>query len=145
VSLAISRPKSVASVALRAAIVGLTLATGYIHLTLGGLLFFMNAAGYATLAAAMVAPIALAADYRWLVRLGLMGYAATTITAWAIMGPYFTLAYIAKGVEVTLIVLLAVEMYREVGGPVAVGRRIGSLLSSIGSRLVGRRSQPAGI
>ena len=31
------------------------------------------------------------------------------------------------------------------GGPVAVARRIGSLVSTITSRLVGRRSQPAGI
>jgi len=145
VSLAISRPRSAATIALRVAIVGLTLATGYIHFTLGGLLFLANAAGYATLAAAMVAPIALASDFRWLVRLALMGYAATTITAWAIMGPYFTLAYVAKGIEVALIVLLAVETYREVGGPVAVARRIGSQVSTITSRLVGRRSQPAGI
>jgi len=145
VSLAISRPRSVTAAGLRVAIVGLTLATGYIHFTLGSPLFLLNAAGYATFAAAMLAPIVLAADYRWLVRLGLMGYAATTITAWAIMGPYFILAYIAKGIEVTLIVALAVETYREVGGPVAVARRIGSLLSSVASRLVGRRSQPAGI
>ena len=34
-------------VVVRAVIVGLALATGYIHFTLGGLLFTLNAAGYA--------------------------------------------------------------------------------------------------
>ena len=41
-------PRSAPSdVVVRAAIVGLALATGYIHSTLGGLLFTLNAAGYA--------------------------------------------------------------------------------------------------
>ena len=59
---------------LTAAIVGLTLATAYIHLTLGGLLFTLNALGYFTAAVAMVVPLALAVRFRWFVRLGLMGY-----------------------------------------------------------------------
>ena len=42
-------------IALRVAIVSLTLATAYIHFTLGSLLFLANAAGYAVLAVAMVA------------------------------------------------------------------------------------------
>ena len=66
-------------VAIRAAIVGLALATGYIHSTLGGLLFTLNAVGYATAAVAMVIPLALAVRFRWFVRLGLVGYAATAI------------------------------------------------------------------
>ena len=89
-------------VVIRVAIAGLALATGYIHLTLGGLLFTLNAIGYFTAAAAMVVPLALAVRFRWVVRLGLIGYAATTIIAWAIQGPYFQLAYIAKGIEVAL-------------------------------------------
>ena len=71
-------------VALRALIVGLALATGYIHSTLGGLLFTLNAVGYAVAAVAMVVPLALAVRFRWVVRLGLIGYAATTILGWAI-------------------------------------------------------------
>lgn len=41
-----------------AAIVAATLTTAYIHFTLGGLLFLLNAVGYATLAALVVAPLA---------------------------------------------------------------------------------------
>ena len=107
-------------VALRALIVGLALATGYIHSTLGGLLFTLNAIGYAVAAVAMVAPLALAVRFRWVIRLGLMGYAATAIVGWAVMGPYYTTAYIAKGIEVALIVLLAIDFLRADGNPVTV-------------------------
>ena len=77
-------------VVVRAAIVALALATGYIHFTLGGLLFTLNAAGYAVAAVAMIVPLALAVRFRWIVRIGLIGYAATAIVGWAIMGPYYT-------------------------------------------------------
>ena len=99
------RTLSPVDVALRVGIVGLALATGYIHSTLGGLLFTLNAVGYLVAAVAMVIPLSLAVRYRWLVRLGLMGYAATTIVGWAIQGPYYSTAFIAKGIEVALIVL----------------------------------------
>src|SRR6266576_5504842 len=95
-------------VVIRATIVALALATGYIHYTLGGLLFTLNAVGYAVAAVAIVIPLALAVRFRWVIRLGLIGYAATAIVAWAVMGPYFSTAYIAKAVEVSLIVLLAI-------------------------------------
>jgi hypothetical protein len=49
-----------------------------------------------------------------------MGYAATTIIAWALQGPYFQLAYIAKGIEVTLIALLVIDFARHDGNPVNV-------------------------
>ena len=71
-------------VVVRAAIVALALATGYIHSTLGGLLFTLNAVGYAVAAVAMVIPLALAVRFRWVIRIGLIGYAATAIVAWAI-------------------------------------------------------------
>ena len=112
-----------ADVAIRAAIVALALATGYIHYTLGGLLFTLNAAGYAVAAIAIVIPLALAVRFRWVIRLGLIGYAATAIVAWAVMGPYYSTAYIAKGIEVALIVLLAVDFARHDGNPVNVIRR----------------------
>ena len=99
-------------------IVGLALATGYIHSTLGGLLFTLNAVGYLVAAVAMVIPLSLAVRYRWVVRLGLMGYAATTIVGWAIQGPYYSTAFIAKGIEVALIVLLAIDFARMDGNPV---------------------------
>ena len=69
---------------LRVAIVALTLATAYIHLTLSGLLFTLNAIGYLVGAVAMVIPLGVAVQYRWLIRIGLAGYAATTIGAWVI-------------------------------------------------------------
>jgi hypothetical protein len=123
-------------IALRVAIVGLTLATAYIHSTLGGLLFTLNAAGYLVAAVAIVIPLALAGRFRWVVRLGLIGYAATTIIGWAIQGPYFTTAYIAKAIEITLIILLAIDFARMDGNPINV---IKSELGELNARF-GRRS-----
>ena len=110
-------------VVIRASIVILTLATAYIHFTLGGLLFTLNAAGYIVAAVAVVIPLALAVRFRWIVRVGLVGYAATAIVAWAVMGPYFTTAYIAKAIEISLIGLLVVDFVRHDGNPVTVARR----------------------
>ena len=123
-------------VVLRLAIVGLTLATAYIHSTLGGLLFTLNALGYLVAAVAIVIPLGLAVRFRWVVRLGLIGYAATTIIGWAIQGPYFTTAYVAKAIEVTLIILLAIDFARIDGNPINV---IKSELGLLSARL-GRRS-----
>ena len=127
-------------VVIRAAIVALALATGYIHFTLGGLLFTLNAIGYAVAAAAIVIPLAIAVRFRWVVRLGLIGYALTAIVAWAIQGPYFQTAYIAKAIEVTLIVLLAVDFARMDGNPDAVVKREMASFAS----LVTNRSGGAG-
>lgn len=118
-----SRPLSGGDIVLRVAIVALALSTGYIHLTLGGLRFTLNATGYVVLAAAMIAPIALAVRYRWLIRLALMSYAATTIVAWAIEGPYYSTAYVAKSIELTLIALLVIDLVRRDGNPVERLRR----------------------
>ena len=126
-------------VVVRAVIVGLALATGYIHFTLGGLLFTLNAAGYLVAAVAMIVPLALAVRFRWIVRVGLIGYAATAIVAWAVMGPYFSTAYIAKGIEVALIVALAIDFARHDGSPIAVVRRELAAFSG----LVGRRGTVA--
>jgi hypothetical protein len=111
-------------VALRALIVGLTLATGYIHLTLGGLLFTLNGIGYGVAALAMVAPLALAIRFRWLVRVGLTAYAGAAIVGWYLTGPRYDVAYLAKGIEVGLIVLLAVDFARHDGSPLAALRRL---------------------
>jgi hypothetical protein len=127
-------------VVIRAAIVGLALATGYIHSTLGGLLFTLNAVGYLVAAVAMIVPLGLAVRFRWVVRLGLVGYAMTTIIGWAIQGPFYSTAYLAKGIEVALIVLLAVDFARMDGNPITVVRReLASLVA-----LVTRRSGSAG-
>ena len=127
-------------VVIRAAIVGLTLATGYIHFTLGGLLFTLNAAGYLVAAVAMIVPLALAVRFRWVVRIGLIGYAATAIVAWAVMGPYFSTAYVAKAIEVALIVLIAIDFVRHDGSPLKVIRaELAALIA-----LVTRRGTTAG-
>jgi hypothetical protein len=116
-------PLRTSDIVVRVAIVALALTTGYIHSTLGGLLFTLNAVGYAVAAFAIVVPLALAVRFRWVIRVGLIGYAATAILMWAIQGPYYSTAYIAKAVEVALIVLLAVDFARHDGNPVNVVRR----------------------
>jgi hypothetical protein len=127
-------PLRASDVVLRAAIVALALSTAYIHSTLGGLLFTLNAIGYVTAAVAIVIPLALAVRFRWVVRLGLIAYAATTIVGWAIQGPYFTTAYIAKAIEVALIVLVAVDFARMDGDPVSVVKRELGAFSALISR-----------
>ena len=118
-----TRPFTVVDAAIRLGIVGLTLGTAYIHSTLGGLLFTLNATGYLVAAAAMIVPLAIASRFRWFIRVGLVGYTAATIVGWAIQGPYFELAYIAKAIEVALIALLAIDFVRFDGNPVSVVRR----------------------
>jgi hypothetical protein len=115
-------PAPVLEVLLRIGIVALALATGAIHLTLGGPLFTLNGLGYFAAAVAMVVPLAIAVRFRWLVRLGLIGYAATAIVGWYLVGPRYETAYIAKAIEVALIALLAIEFRRIDGNPVAVVR-----------------------
>ena len=110
-------------VLLRTGIVTLAIATGAIHLTLGGLLFTLNGLGYLVAAVAMVLPWGLAVRFRWLIRLGLIGYAAVTILGWALDGPRYDTAYLAKAIEVALIGLVALEFWRLDGSPVDVARR----------------------
>jgi hypothetical protein len=111
---------------LTVAIVGLTLATAYIHSTLGGLLFTLNALGYLGLAGLIVigavAPVALVERFSWFPRLALIGYTAMTIAGYLVMGPYFTLGFIAKGIEVALVALLVVDIVRVYGSPLAMVR-----------------------
>lgn len=118
-------PRAVGA-ATTAAIVALALTTGWIHLGLGGLLFTLNGLGFAGLAAlyviAALAPHPLIAVFSWAPRVALAGYAMVTIVAWAIQGPYFPLAYFAKAVEVALIALTTVDMFRVYGGPMGLVR-----------------------
>ena len=116
------RPTSRTGLLIRAAIVGLTLATGWIHLNLGGVLFTLNGVGYFVAAVAMIVPIAPAIRFRWFIRLGLIGYAVTAIVGWFLMGPRYDVAYLAKAIELALIALLAVEAWAYDGNPL---RRIG--------------------
>ena len=109
-----------------AAIVGLTLATSYIHLGLGGLLFTLNGLGYAGLAVLIVigaaAPFPIVERFSWMPRLALAGYTLATIGGYLVMGPYFTLGFIAKGIEVALLAVLAVDVVRVYGSPMGMVR-----------------------
>jgi hypothetical protein len=118
-----SRP---AGFVLTAAIVGLTLATANIHLGLGGLLFTLNALGYAGLATLIVvgaaAPMPIVQRFSWFPRVALIGYTTMTIAGYLVMGPYFTLGWIAKGIEVVLIGLVVVDVIRVYGSPMGLVR-----------------------
>ena len=120
------RPTTGAGLLLRAGIVGLTIATGWIHLTLGSVPFTLNGLGYLVAAVAMVAPIGLAIHFRWFIRLGLIGYALAAIVGWYLMGPRYEVAYLAKAIEVGLIVLLAIEVRAYDGNPARRLRRSAS-------------------
>lgn len=115
-----------AGAALTAAIVGLTLATAYIHLGLGGLLFTLNGLGYAGLAGLIVvgaaAPMPIIQRFSWFPRVALAGYTAMTIAGYLVMGPYFSLGFIAKGIEVGILTLLAVDVVRVYGSPMGLVR-----------------------
>ncbi len=121
-----------AAVLLTAGIVALSLASGYIHFTLGntttlmGLLFLANAAGYLTLAGAVIVAAAvrqpLVQRFGWAPRVALAGFAALTIAGYLVMGPYFTLGWITKAIEVALIALLVIDMIRVYGSPRGVVR-----------------------
>jgi hypothetical protein len=119
-------------------IVALTAATAYIHLTLGGLLFLLNGLGYAGLIMlvliAAIVPHPLVARFDWFPRVALVGYAATTIVGYLVMGPYFALGWIAKVIEVTLIGLVLLDVVRVYGSLRAMIRRaVASVVGILGS------------
>ena len=127
-----SKRSRAAGAVLTTAIVGLTLATAYIHSTLGGLLFTLNALGYLGLAALIVigaaAPTTLIERFSWFPRVALLGYTLMTIVGYLVMGPYFTLGFIAKGIEVALVTLLVIDIIRVYGSPMGLVR---SALASV--------------
>ncbi len=100
-------------------VIGLTMITALIHLSLSfrlpdgsGLIFLLNGIGYLALLAAIYAPLAFLARYRSLFCWILIAYTALTIVLWIFIGAYDLIAYIAKGVEVALILLLWLEAPR---------------------------------
>jgi hypothetical protein len=124
-------------VVLRSVIVALALATAAIHASLGGLLFTLNAIGYATLAAAMVLPGPMG-RIRWLVRLALIAFAIATIAGWLAFGARFSLAYLDKAIEVALVVATGLELWLTDGNPVAIARRMRRLPRSLVRALLAR-------
>ncbi len=113
-------------VVLTLAIVALAMTTSIIHFRLGGLLFTLNSIGYAGLAVMYVigaiAPSTLVERFSWFPRLALPGFAAMTIAGYLAIGPYFTLGWITKGVEVALITLVALDVVRVYGSPFGLVR-----------------------
>jgi hypothetical protein len=95
-------------------ILELTLATAFIHFTLGGTLFLLNAAGYLALGAAYLAAAALPMPavrrFGWLPRAGLAAFASVTIVAYLVIGPYFTLGWVTKGIEVAIVLLVIADL-----------------------------------
>ena len=117
------QPAAALDTVLHLGIVALALSTAWIHFTLGGPRFTLNAAGFVVLALALVAPIAIARRHRWLLRIGLAGYAATTIVGWALEPAFYTTAYVAKAIELGLIALLAIDFVHHDGNPIDRLRR----------------------
>ncbi len=101
-------------VLLTGVILELTLATAYIHFTLGGMLFLLNAAGYVALGAAYLAaaclPMPVIRRLGWLPRVGLATFASVTIVAYLAMGPYFTLGWVTKGIELAIVLLVIADL-----------------------------------
>jgi hypothetical protein len=126
------------SMLLRVAIVVLALSTAYIHSTLIGMMFMLNALGFLVLGLAMIAPLAIASQYRWLIRAALIVFALMTIVGWLMFGGRYDMGYLATGIEVGLIVLLFIEMLRYDGGPAPVAQRGWALAMGVMRRLTGR-------
>jgi hypothetical protein len=135
-----TRPMGIIAIA----IVELTLTTAYIHLSLGGLLFTLNAIGYAALAAAVVVvatvPLPLVRRFAWLPRVGLAAYTLATIGGYVVMGPYFSLGWVAKAIEVAILTLLFADILRAYGSP---GGLIRAVLESVGLRTETTPMRPA--
>lgn len=93
-------------------IVVLTLSTAYIHYWVGGTMLLLNSMGYLGL---VVLTVGSAVFYRRalpLVLVALAAYAVVTILGWLIMGPYFDVAYLAKGIEIVLIGTISFYLWR---------------------------------
>jgi hypothetical protein len=105
-------------------ILELTLATAIIHLTLGGTLFLLNGLGYLALGTVYLASTALPALRRHalLPKAALAAYASITIAAYLVTGPYFTLGWVTKGIELAIISLVAADLLMGADAGRASGR-----------------------
>jgi hypothetical protein len=116
---------------LRFTIAGLALASASIHSTLGGAMFTLNAIGFAVLAVALVAPIALAERARWLTRLAVAGYAAATAVGWALFGARYETGYVSFALDLAIVGLALFDSFVADGSPIAIARRMLRLGASI--------------
>ena len=99
-------------VLLVALIVVLTLSTAYIHYWVGGTMLLLNALGYLGLVVLTIGSFLFVRRAFPIVLLMLAAYAAVTILGWLVMGPYFDVAYLAKGIEIVLIGTIALYLLR---------------------------------
>jgi hypothetical protein len=96
----------------------LTLATGYVHIALGGTIFLLNGIGYLTFLAAILVtmlPVGFLRTIRWLPRLGLAGFALVTIGAYLVIGPYSLLGWAIKAIEFAIIGVVGAELINTYG------------------------------
>jgi hypothetical protein len=116
-------------------ILELTAATARIHLDLGGQLFTLNGFGYVALGGAYaigaLVPIPMVQRAAWLPRVGLALYALATIVAYLVIGPYFALGWITKGIELAIVGLLIADLILVYGDPRDIW---GSVAGARGSR-----------
>ena len=94
------------------AIIGLTVATAFIHISLAfpDTLFILNGLGYLALLGALYLPLAGLRPYRDLARWALIAYTALTVALWVFLpGARGPLAYLTKVIELALIALLWLE------------------------------------
>ncbi len=117
---------------LTAVAVTLTLTTAYVHLTLGGMVFTLNALGYLGFSLLMIigasVPHPIVVRFAWLPGVGLGAYAAMTIVAYLIVGPHFALGWITKGVELALIGVVAADLIHAFGSARGVVRAVAASL-----------------
>jgi len=128
-----TKPKPRSAMLLTSAILVLVLVAAFVHLSLGELIFLLNGLGYLGLAALVViaynVPHPLVARFAWFPRVALIGYALTTIVGYLIIGPYSTLGWTTKVVEVVMITLVVIDLVREYGSARAVVREAVASLS----------------
>lgn len=95
----------------------LALATGLIHLWLGlnaGLIMFiLNGLGYLALAAAGYLPIPPLVSLRVWARWALLAFTAVTIIGWIFIGERNAIGFIAKAIEIVLLILLISDLRRK--------------------------------
>ena len=48
--------------------------------------------------------------YGWLPRVGLAAFASVTIVAYLVIGPYFTLGWVTKGIELAIVLLVIADL-----------------------------------
>ncbi|MGI8929194.1 MAG: hypothetical protein ACR2H0_07000 [Candidatus Limnocylindrales bacterium] len=75
------------------------------------MMLMLNAFGYVVLAILVTVAALFYQRALPLLLVALAAYAAVTILGWLVMGPYFDVAYIAKGIEIVLIALIAIRLW----------------------------------